>query len=114
MGFLDELDELDLFLLKYGLIIANFVTIFFLLLMRRPLPGPPEVREVLLVTAHPDDEAMFFIPTIRYLRANNYRVHLLCLSNGNAAGLGKVREAELEKCARFLGVEKVRSAERRR
>jgi N-acetylglucosaminylphosphatidylinositol deacetylase len=48
----------------------------------------------LIVIAHPDDEAMFFVPTIKYLRKYN-NISLLCLSNGNATGLGRIREKEL-------------------
>lgn len=36
----------------------------------------------LIVTAHPDDECMFFAPTIIRLRELNVSVHLLCLSEG--------------------------------
>uniref|UniRef100_A0A3Q2P2L0 N-acetylglucosaminylphosphatidylinositol deacetylase n=1 Tax=Fundulus heteroclitus TaxID=8078 RepID=A0A3Q2P2L0_FUNHE len=36
----------------------------------------------LVVTAHPDDECMFFAPTIVRLVALNASVHLLCLSEG--------------------------------
>jgi LmbE family N-acetylglucosaminyl deacetylase len=47
----------------------------------------------LLVTAHPDDEAMFFSPTILYLINQGLRVALLCLSTGAAqvAGGGSAR-----------------------
>lgn len=38
----------------------------------------------LLITAHPDDESMFFLPTVLGLRADNIEVHLLCLSTGRA------------------------------
>ncbi len=38
--------------------------------------------EVLLVTAHPDDECMFFAPTILAFRENANAVFLLCLSQG--------------------------------
>ena len=36
----------------------------------------------LIVTAHPDDECMFFAPTIIRLVELNASVHLLCLSEG--------------------------------
>ena len=40
-------------------------------------------RRVLFVTAHPDDECMFFAPTILALTcSSDYSVHLLCLSEG--------------------------------
>jgi N-acetylglucosaminylphosphatidylinositol deacetylase len=51
--------------------------------------------KVLLVTAHPDDECMFFGPTILALRARNVEVHSLCLSVGNQDGLGSTRRHEL-------------------
>lgn len=38
----------------------------------------------LIVTAHPDDECMFFAPTIIRLVELNASVHLLCLSEGKA------------------------------
>lgn len=51
---------------------------------------------LLLVTAHPDDESMFFVPVLRaYDPARSF---VLCLSNGGFDGLGKVRERELRAC----------------
>lgn len=44
---------------------------------------PNNCKRVLIVTAHPDDEAMFFGPTILSLtKRNDCDVYLLCLSNG--------------------------------
>ncbi|CAF2048398.1 unnamed protein product [Brassica napus] len=40
-------------------------------------------KNVLFVISHPDDESMFFSPTINYLTANAYNIHVLCLSTGN-------------------------------
>ncbi|CAG7865887.1 unnamed protein product [Brassica rapa] len=37
-------------------------------------------KNVLFVISHPDDESMFFSPTINYLTANAYNIHILCLS----------------------------------
>lgn len=48
----------------------------------------------LVVTSHPDDECMFFVPIIRALKKAG-TVHLLCLSTGNADGFGNVRRQEL-------------------
>ena len=42
----------------------------------------------LLVTAHPDDEAMFFSPTILHLIEQGLRVALLCVSTGAAQVAG--------------------------
>lgn len=42
-----------------------------------------QCKRVLIVTAHPDDECMFFGPTILSLtRQPNCQVYLLCLSKG--------------------------------
>lgn len=60
----------------------------------------PESRfkRILIVTAHPDDECMFFGPTILSLsRLKNVQVYLLCLSNGNYYKNGRMRRAELWK-----------------
>jgi len=41
-------------------------------------------RRVLLITAHPDDECMFFGPTVRKLtKTKDVRLYLMCLSVGN-------------------------------
>ena len=37
---------------------------------------------ILLVIAHPDDEAMFFAPTITRLVYEKYDIYLLCLTSG--------------------------------
>lgn len=65
-------------------------------------PYLPTWRHVLVVTAHPDDECMFFAPAIQALRAYNVSISALCLSQGtcvahtgNAEGLGDVRRSEL-------------------
>ena len=36
----------------------------------------------LLVIAHPDDESMFFTPTMRALITSGWRLHVLCISRG--------------------------------
>ena len=59
-----------------------------------------EGKNILLLTAHPDDEIMFFFPTIKNLKHNN--LYLLCLSNGNYENLGKIREKEIQKICQLL------------
>lgn len=58
----------------------------------------------LLVTAHPDDEAMFFAPAVQALAATGTTLFALCLSTGNAAGLGLERTQELFASYRELGI----------
>ncbi|KAH1236435.1 putative N-acetylglucosaminyl-phosphatidylinositol de-N-acetylase [Glycine max] len=52
-------------------------------------------RNVLLVIAHPDDESMFFTPTINFLTSKGHNVQILCLSIGDADGKGNIRKQEL-------------------
>lgn len=52
-------------------------------------------RNVLLVIAHPDDESMFFAPVINYLISGRHNLHILCMSTGNADGMGSIRKEEL-------------------
>jgi len=58
----------------------------------------------LLVTAHPDDEAMFFAPTIQALAAAGTTLSALCLSTGNAEGRGMQRAEELFASYNVLGL----------
>jgi N-acetylglucosaminylphosphatidylinositol deacetylase len=72
---------------------------------------------VLLVTAHPDDESLFFAPTVISLLSHkpngdldkdalSAEVYLLCLSTGNADGLGQTRQQEMVRALNVLGIEK--------
>lgn len=69
---------------------------------------------VLLLTAHPDDECLFFAPTISSLRAlphdtrvrDGVELYSLCLSVGNADGHGETRQQELSRSLDVLGVDK--------
>lgn len=59
---------------------------------------------VLFVTAHPDDECMFFAPAIQRFLANGREVYLLCLSVGDFYGNGSKRITELKSSAAVLGI----------
>ncbi|XP_026885715.2 N-acetylglucosaminyl-phosphatidylinositol de-N-acetylase isoform X2 [Electrophorus electricus] len=61
-------------------------------------------NRVLIVTAHPDDECMFFAPTILKLVESNALVHLLCLSSGNYYNQGDQRKKELVDSCAVLGI----------
>lgn len=76
-----------------------------------PPPPPPATlkgKRVILLIAHPDDESMFFSPTLLRLTDPSLGNHvkILCLSTGNADGLGDTRKKELEAAAVNLGVRK--------
>uniref|UniRef100_A0A3Q4AMF7 N-acetylglucosaminylphosphatidylinositol deacetylase n=1 Tax=Mola mola TaxID=94237 RepID=A0A3Q4AMF7_MOLML len=65
--------------------------------------GGADIR-VLIVTAHPDDECMFFAPTIIQLVELHASVHLLCLSQGNYYNKGAQRKQELLNSCAVLGI----------
>lgn len=80
--------------------------------MRKLLVSDDMTANVLhvVVTAHPDDESMFFVPLIWNLVAEGKKVWVLCLTTGNFDGLGEVRREELcDACYRVLGVHNVLS-----
>ncbi|XP_065502906.1 N-acetylglucosaminyl-phosphatidylinositol de-N-acetylase isoform X1 [Caloenas nicobarica] len=58
----------------------------------------------LLVTAHPDDEAMFFAPTVLGLGRAGARPAVLCCSAGNYYNQGEIRKKELEQSCFLLGI----------
>ncbi|XP_067421949.1 N-acetylglucosaminyl-phosphatidylinositol de-N-acetylase isoform X1 [Emydura macquarii macquarii] len=58
----------------------------------------------LVVTAHPDDEAMFFAPTILSLGRCRASLWLLCCSSGNYYNQGEIRKKELVQSCAVLGI----------
>ena len=62
------------------------------------------IGSVLLLIAHPDDEIMFWTPTIKYFLSKNINLKILCLSNGNYNGLGDLREIEFDNVSRELNL----------
>ncbi|KAJ7100623.1 N-acetylglucosaminylphosphatidylinositoldeacety la se [Mycena belliarum] len=80
-----------------------------------PVASTQTAGNILLLTAHPDDECMFFAPTVLALavlqsptvsgaRDPRSALYSLCLSVGNADGLGPIRKYELESSLDILGV----------
>lgn len=61
-------------------------------------------NNVLLVIAHPDDESMFFAPTVLFLALEGHSIHVLCLSTGNAEGKGNIRKEELYRACAVIKV----------
>ncbi len=62
-------------------------------------------RRVLLVTSHPDDEVMFFGPTVLSLTRNpQVKLFLLCMSNGDYRREGMTRKKELYSACQELGI----------
>jgi N-acetylglucosaminylphosphatidylinositol deacetylase len=88
-------------------------------------PNNGNAGRVLLLTAHPDDECMFFAPTISALvgkiheeegvsnalhsevaRRNTTALYSLCLSIGDADSLGHIRREELGRSLDVIGIAK--------
>ncbi|XP_066144763.1 N-acetylglucosaminyl-phosphatidylinositol de-N-acetylase isoform X2 [Euwallacea fornicatus] len=62
-------------------------------------------QRILFITAHPDDEVMFFGPTIfHYTQKSNCIVFLMCMSSGKNYGMDKVRTNELYESCKILGI----------
>ncbi|KAF9192152.1 hypothetical protein BGZ51_006126 [Haplosporangium sp. Z 767] len=76
----------------------------------RYLKTPLTRTNILLVIAHPDDEVMFFGPTLAELTRpeNGNTVHVLCLSSGNHDGLGEKRKRELVASCKSFGIRESR------
>ena len=62
------------------------------------------IGSVLLIIAHPDDEIMFWSPTIKNFQKYNISLKILCLSNGNYDGLGELREKEFDNISKELNL----------
>ncbi|KAF8962576.1 putative deacetylase LmbE-like domain-containing protein [Flammula alnicola] len=79
-----------------------------LFVTQKPKEWDVVAKNILLVTAHPDDESMFFAPTIVSLAEKSAHASInfyhVCLSNGNAEGLGETRRTELVRSLDILGV----------
>ncbi|KAE9398468.1 LmbE-like protein [Gymnopus androsaceus JB14] len=85
-------------------------------IFRNDFPESSDPLRILLVTAHPDDECLFFAPTILALtnrsrladasikQENDNELFSLCLSIGDADGLGHIRREEYEKSLDVLGI----------
>ncbi|KAH8695107.1 putative glycan biosynthesis protein [Talaromyces proteolyticus] len=100
-------------------IVSTLFIVFFLLpilmyillgtfLANDPRLVPHAIRNaqnVLLITAHPDDECLFFSPSILHSwgKAHVNR-HVLVLSSGNYEGLGAQRRAEAKASCAELGI----------
>ena len=93
-----------LYYFKWLLILSQIWFIFLtsLLFSTKELEKEVKGKKILMILAHPDDESMFFVPFLNYFRGNE--ISLLCLTNGDAEGLGRVREKELSEACKLLSI----------
>ncbi|KAL1140026.1 hypothetical protein AAG570_007003 [Ranatra chinensis] len=77
---------------------------FFIYMYWKRGVAPGNWKRVLLVIAHPDDECMFFGPTLVEVVRRGGKVYVVCLSSGEQGGTGDVRKRELFAACSALGV----------
>lgn len=74
-----------------------------------PTPLPLLNSSVYFIIGHPDDEVMFFSPSLIEItkKKHNNDVKLICFSKGDAVdeSFGKIRAEELKQSARIIGIE---------
>jgi len=88
------------------LVILTFCLTFYALIANAKRKEIKTARRVLLVTCHPDDECMFFGPTVLSLTKNpSVSLFLLCMSNGDYRREGQTRKRELYQACQMLGIE---------
>jgi N-acetylglucosaminylphosphatidylinositol deacetylase len=97
-------------ILRYIIIIPLFMYLLIILTPIKNLQSfiPMEIRNTkkfLIVVAHPDDECLFFSPTILGLISREKIGHILVFSTGNSNGLGPIREKELNGSCQKLGID---------
>jgi N-acetylglucosaminylphosphatidylinositol deacetylase len=71
-----------------SLIVVIWVASFFKIFFRATSISRATIlddgkKNVMFVIAHPDDESMFFSPTINYFTSTACNLHILCFSTGN-------------------------------
>jgi len=74
----------------------------------RVLPAQLQAaKNLLIVTAHPDDECLFFAPSILGVLDRNHQIKggLLVMSTGNNYGIGETRKQELRASCASLGID---------
>ncbi|CAL9731989.1 N-acetylglucosaminyl-phosphatidylinositol de-N-acetylase [Monosporozyma unispora] len=73
--------------------------------LQRLIVKSNKIHSVTLVIAHPDDEVMFFAPTLLNLNEmvpKDVSFNVVCYSNGDAEGLGDIRALELQHSIKLL------------
>jgi N-acetylglucosaminylphosphatidylinositol deacetylase len=88
-----------------------YFTLLLLLWIAKTRTRPSRIsdfikKHILILIAHPDDEACFFGPTILTLIKENLEndVVLIFISTGDIDGEGEIREKELQQSAQLLGL----------
>ena len=75
-----------------------------------PINANKKSKNICLLVAQPDDEVMFFGPTIRYLATyNDNKLYVLCMTAGDYYGKGELRKKEmLMSCSNLISNSKLK------
>lgn len=68
--------------MKWLLLIASYLAVIAVYFNSNNMSTTATPSRSLLVIAHPDDEVMFFGPTLNHFRRKRENLHVLCLSTG--------------------------------
>lgn len=86
-------------------IVLSCCLIFYGLIANAKRKEIKTAKRVLLVISHPDDECMFFGPTVLSMTRNpSVTLFVLCMSNGDYRKEGQTRKTELYNACQILGV----------
>jgi N-acetylglucosaminylphosphatidylinositol deacetylase len=96
-------------IIRYIIFIPLFIYFLIILTPIKNIQSfiPMEIENIknfVIVVAHPDDECLFFSPTILGLISRGKTGHILVLSTGNSLGLGTIRQKELKESCRKLDI----------
>ena len=87
------------------IIVLSFCLIFYGLIAKARSKEIKTAKRVLLVISHPDDECMFFGPTVLSMAKNpSVTIFMLCMSNGDYRKQGQTRKKELYNACQILGI----------
>ena len=64
-----------------------------------------KIKSILLIIAHPDDDLLYWMPTIKKLQSLNLKLKILCLSNGNSQNNRERRTQEFKTVSKYLKLE---------
>ncbi|CAK7265890.1 hypothetical protein SEPCBS57363_001821 [Sporothrix epigloea] len=105
-----RLVQLSLFALVFPLVLQWTLAYLIGSDVRLIPPDLQGAKNLLVVTAHPDDECLFFAPSILGVLDQNRNVHgsLLSISTGNNYGMGDRRKKELAGSCAALQIDPAR------
>ena len=87
------------------IVVLSFCLIFYGLIAKAKSKEIKTAKRVLLVVSHPDDECMFFGPTVLSMAKNaSVTIFVLCMSNGDYRKQGQTRKKELYNACKILGI----------